>query len=268
MLQLSLYLETIRLPIFIGILSFFIILESIFKKKPRTAPIKKRWSQNLMLSFLNSFILKWLVPFSVITSCVWAEKNKIGFFNTIEISILVKSIISILVLDLLIYFQHRLFHIVPFFWRFHKVHHSDLNLDASSAVRFHTIEIIISFGIKLGSMIILGIPAIAGIIFEIILNSASIFNHSNLKIPALLDKYLRYIIVTPDMHRIHHSTNLNESNSNYSFNFPWWDKLFNTYTHEPMLGQNNMIIGLKEHQNEKPLKFIWILFLPFLKENK
>jgi sterol desaturase/sphingolipid hydroxylase (fatty acid hydroxylase superfamily) len=175
-----------------------------------------------------------------------------------------KLVIGIIVLDLVIYFQHVMFHAIPILWRLHMMHHADLDYDLTTGLRFHPIEIILSMVIKLSVVAALGPPAAGVLIFEIILNTMAIFNHGNIRILPGLDRILRYFVVTPDMHRVHHSVIIRETNSNYGFNLPWWDRLFGTYCAQPVKGHEDMTIGLSQFREPKKLTLPWLLALPFI----
>ncbi len=257
----------IRLSFFVSILLLMSLFEYIIPKKELLLSKFKRWSNNISIIVVNSFLLKFIFASSIITISIYTTENKIGLLNLFEISFFFSVILSIILLDLIIYFQHRLFHKIDFFWKFHKVHHSDMDFDVTTGLRFHPIEIIISMLIKMISVFIIGVPIIAIVIFEIILSSLSMFNHSNIKLPAILDKRLRYFIVTPDMHRIHHSIHNEELNSNYGFNISLWDRIFSSYTNKPKNGYEKMTIGLKEFYDEnKTVSILNILSLPFRKK--
>jgi sterol desaturase/sphingolipid hydroxylase (fatty acid hydroxylase superfamily) len=186
-----------------------------------------------------------------------------GIFNMLDVPRWLTIAMVILILDLVIYLQHRCFHRVPLFWRFHRMHHTDLDLDVSTGNRFHPIEILVSLIIKLAAVALLGAPAVAVVIFEVALNASSLFNHANLRIPVGVDSWLRLLVVTPDMHRVHHSIIPRETDSNFGFNLPWWDRLLNTYCDQPHDGHIGMIIGLKEFRDEQKLGLASLLMLPF-----
>ena len=249
----------------IGAFCFFLILifiiESIFPIFKRSAQTYKRWFTNFTFVILNTLVLRLFFPVLAASFAVICDQYNIGLFNYYNVSLLASMTASFLLLDLGIWIQHLLFHRSNFLWRFHKIHHSDEEVDFTTGVRFHPIEIIISMIYKLILLAIIGPSAVIVIIFEIVLNASSIFNHGNIKILKVFDIALRKIIVTPNMHRIHHSENENETNSNYGFNFSIWDKLFGTYKENSKNG-DNMIVGLTEFNNkEKGLLFL--LFKPF-----
>jgi sterol desaturase/sphingolipid hydroxylase (fatty acid hydroxylase superfamily) len=191
-----------------------------------------------------------------------SEKHNWGLLNRLAIDNLAAGIIAILILDITIYFQHVAFHYIPVFWRLHMVHHTDLDIDVTTGARFHPIEILLSMAIKMGVIILIGAPAISVPAFEILLNGTSMFNHSNIYISPNIDKLVRLFLVTPDMHRVHHSVIIREINSNFGFNFPWWDRIFQTYKNQPDKGHTNMTIGLANFRDEKRLTLPRILALP------
>ncbi len=257
--------QTIRLFFFLGIFFIMATLEYIIPRRGLLVSKTKRWFNNIIVIFLDTTIVKLLFPIVAVGASLYATKNGIGVFNILNISPIYSILFSIILLDLIIYWQHRLFHKIDFLWKFHKVHHSDMDFDVTTALRFHPIEIIISMCIKILFVLILGVPLIAVIFFEILLNSFSMFNHSNIHIPKPLDNLLRYFIVTPDMHRIHHSVYNHELNNNFGFNISVWDKVFGSYLAEPKEDYKSMTIGLKNLQDEKKTVSIFaILKLPFL----
>ena len=261
--------ETVlRLGIFAGALILFSTLEALFPRRARNLPRQGRWLTHLGITIIDSLAVRLLGPLTAIVVAVWASGKGIGLFNLTEFPLWVEVTLAFILLDFAIYLQHVISHRVPFFWRFHKVHHTDRDLDASSAVRFHPVEILLSMLYKCGLVLLIGPAAIAVLIFEIVLNASAIFNHANLKLPLGLDKILRSVIVTPDMHRVHHSVIEMETNSNYGFNFSIWDKLCRTYKAQPEAGHDGMTIGLSEHQSSAPAKLLWSLKLPFAKSSK
>ena len=256
----------IRLFFFFGIFVFMAILESIFTKRELLLSKNKRWLNNISLVFLNTIIIRILFPTAAVGVSMYTHNNSIGLFNILDLNIISTIILSIILMDLIIYWQHRLFHTINFFWKFHQVHHSDMDYDVTTGFRFHPIEILFSMIIKFIFIFMLGIPIIAIICFEILLSSFAMFNHANIHIPKKIDTFLRFFIVTPDMHRIHHSINHEELNSNYGFNISLWDRIFKSYIDKPKEDYPNMTIGLKTLQDEKKtIPLINILKIPFLK---
>ncbi len=255
----------IRLSFFISIFLLMALLETIFPRRARHFKRSKRWVTNFAIIFTNYiaiFAVSFIIPVTAILSAHWAQKNGFGLFNNIDWSVGIKYLLSLLMLDFAIWLQHLIFHKVPILWRLHRVHHADEEIDASTALRFHPLEIIISIFIKSLVVVLIGAPVELVVIFEIILNGAAIFNHANYKLPLWLDKILRLIIVTPDMHRIHHSTYHKETDSNYGFALSIWDHIFRTYIASPREGHEKMKIGL-EWQNGISSNYFWSLKLPF-----
>ena len=255
---------TIRLLFFFGIFLIMATLEIIIKKRELLIQKSKRWFNNITLVFLNTLIIRVLFPTAAVGIAILANQNSIGLFNNIELSIQTATVLSIILMDFIIFWQHRLFHTINFFWKFHQVHHSDMDYDVTTAFRFHPLEIIFSMFIKFSFILILGLPIIAVICFEIILSSLALFNHSNIQIPKKIDRILRFFIVTPDMHRIHHSIESKELNSNYGFNISLWDRIFKSYRQSPKDGYEKIVIGLSNFQDEgKTVSLFSILKLPF-----
>lgn len=244
---------------------FLIIMEFVLPRKVRIFTRLFRWINNLGIIFINRILLFLLVLIPVSLN----EYNPFpGLMNLVEIPLLVKSLLGFIILDLTIYFQHKLFHTSSFLWKLHRMHHTDMDLDFSSALRFHPFEILISLAIKVLTMWIWGISSNTLIIFEILLNLFAMFNHSNFYIPEKLDSVLRYIIITPDMHRIHHSVHRKECNSNYGTIFSFWDFLFNSYCKEPRDGHVDMILGVRNYMDIKYQKIHWMLITPFVREKQ
>ena len=208
--------------------------------------------------------LRLLVSFSAIEAAVFSEGAGLGLLNNVALFYWLKVIIGVVVLDLAIYLQHAMFHGLPILWRLHMIHHSDLDFDVTTGVRFHPIEIILSMGIKVIVVLLLGISPTGVLIFEVLLNATSLFNHGNVRLPASSDRVLRLFLVTPEMHRVHHSVIIRETNSNFGFNLPWWDRLFGTYKDQPVAGHLEMTIGLSQFRDEKGLTLPRLLLLPFV----
>jgi len=245
----------IRLSVFLGLLCIFSLLEWWIPRRKMPGNKPRRVAANLSLVVLDSIAVKIILPVSAGVFAVWvAEQDKalLGFQMPV--------LLAIIVLDLIIYWQHRIFHVVPVLWRLHKVHHSDNAIDTSTALRFHPVEIVLSMLVKFAAVLLFGIPVLAVVIFEILLNATALFNHSNIRVP--YDKVLRLLIVTPDMHRVHHSVLVNEANSNYGFNVPWWDRLFGSYVAQPKQGHEAMQIGLSQYQQGET-SLLKLLLMPF-----
>lgn len=260
--------SVLRLGIFAGALILFSGLEALFPRRARNLPRQTRWLTHLGITVIDSLAVRALGPLTAIAVAISASGKGIGLFNLTTWPLWLEVTLAFIVLDFAIYLQHVISHRVPIFWRFHKVHHTDRDLDASSAVRFHPVEILLSMLYKCGLVLLIGPAALAILIFEIVLNASAIFNHANLKLPLWLDSLLRPLIVTPDMHRVHHSVIEGETNSNYGFNFSIWDRLCRTYKAQPEAGHDGMTIGLSEHQSDKPSKLLWSLKLPFAKSSE
>ena len=253
----------IRISIFTAVLVLFASLEALFpRRKPLWSRIR-RWPGNLGVSVISQIFAKLLVPVSgVVLAQRLADSGK-GLFNVLDLPLWLEFIAAVLVLDLLIYVQHRVFHRVPLFWRLHRMHHADTDFDVTTAIRFHPLEIWLSALIKLAAVFLLGPSALAVLVFEVILNATAMFNHSNLKLPAAADRLLRLLVVTPDMHRVHHSIIPRETHSNFGFNFPWWDRLFGTYREQPEAGHSKMTIGLPILRSVDELRLYRLLMQPF-----
>ena len=257
----------IRLIAFFGILLTLLVLETIWPRRQHVRDSVTRLSTNVLMTVFNGFVMKILasaiVPIAAVSAAIYVEKQGWGLFNLLSLPSTLEIGLSVILLDLAIYGQHVAAHYVPILWQFHKVHHSDVEFDVTTALRFHPIEIIISMLWKIILVFILGPSVFAVILFEIILNGCAMFNHSNLKLPFTLDKIVRLFIATPDMHRIHHSTIPKELNTNDGFSISLWDRLFGTYTEQPSKGHTEMDIGLEKHQDNKPTQFLWSLRFPF-----
>jgi sterol desaturase/sphingolipid hydroxylase (fatty acid hydroxylase superfamily) len=254
----------IRLGFFFGILVVMFLWELIAPRRPLTTSKITRWFSNLGLVLIDSIVVRLVFPTALAGIALLVQQRGWGLFNQFELPYLLKIIFSVLVLDFVIYLQHIVFHSVPLFWRLHMVHHTDMDIDVTTGVRFHPIEIILSMGIKMIVVVLIGAPAVAVLIFEIILNGTSMFNHGNVHYSQNIDSILRLLVVTPEMHRVHHSTIRWETNSNLGFNFPWWDRLFGTYRGQPAKGHLEMTIGLDQYKEPNKLTLPWLLVLPFI----
>ncbi len=254
---------TVRLTFFVGI---FILVAAWELARPRrrlTVSKAGRWGNNLGIILLDSLLVKLLFPLAAMGVAAAASRNGWGLLNSLQVPFFPAVIIGILFLDMVIYLQHLMFHAVPAFWRLHMVHHADLDFDVTTALRFHPIEIILSMGIKMAVVAALGPPVLAVLVFEIILNGTAMFNHGNIRLPGEFDRILRLLVVTPDMHRVHHSVIIRETNSNFGFNFPWWDRMFGTYRDQPVAGHEDMTIGLSQFRQPEALTLPKLLLLPF-----
>ena len=218
----------------------------------------------MLLAVLNTLLLRFLIPIAAVSMAALVAIHDFGLFNILELNSWLAGLLSFLILDFFIYFQHRLFHKYSLLWRLHRVHHSDTEFDATTGVRFHPLEMILSMCIKIVVVGLLGPPLIAVLVFEVVLSTTSLFNHGNVYIPVIIDRYLRWILVTPDMHRVHHSAKKEETNSNFGFNIPWWDRLFSTYLEQPVMGQEKFKIGLIEFRDLRFVNVMWLLKQPLL----
>jgi len=252
----------IRLTAFFGIFITVAIWESLSPRRRLTTSKTLRWVSNISITLLGTAIVRGLFPVLAVTFA--ANETNLGILNQASLPFVLKVFIGVLAFDLIIYFQHVMFHAVPILWRLHMMHHADLDIDVTTGLRFHPIEVILSMGIKIAAVIIIGPPVLAVILFEIFLNGTSMFNHGNMLIPPGIDRLLRLMVVTPDMHRVHHSVVIKETNSNFGFNFPWWDRLFGTYRPQPAAGHEKMVIGLSQFRNYKLLTLPRLLALPFV----
>lgn len=256
---------TVRLTCFMGVFVAMALAEWLLPRRKLTAQKVPRWGSNLALVVLNTVAARFLIPLSAVAAAMSAQTYEFGLLNLFSFSVIIKIVIAVAILDFAIYWQHVLFHAVPIFWRLHRVHHADLDLDVTSGLRFHTLEILLSALIKLGVIVLLGAPPLAVVIFEVVLNATAMFNHSNVRLPLGLDRLLRLILVTPDMHRVHHSVILSETNSNFGFNLPWWDYFFGTYCDQPALGHEQMVLGMAEVRDEQQAcRLPAMLEMPFI----
>jgi len=262
------YESQIRLLVFFAVLVLMALWEIVLPRRHRVASKMTRWINNLGIIFLNTIILRAIFPVMAVGVAVMVEEKSWGVGNVIDLPYIPWIVFCVLLLDLVIYFQHIVFHKLNLLWRLHRMHHIDPDLDVTSGSRFHPVEMILSMAIKIGVVGLFGIPVIAVLIFEVLLNASAMFNHGNVYIPAGLDRIMRLFIVTPDMHRIHHSIIREETDSNYGFFLSWWDRLFKTYSDQPKQGQEKMIIGTGQFLDSKYLKLHWLLAIPFLKSQK
>ena len=233
-----------RLGVFFAILFAMALWETLRPRRQWYLARGARWANHLLLSVINTLLIRFLIPTGVVTFALIMERRGPGILNWFEVPSWLAIVLGVLLLDLAIYGQHYLFHKIDFFWRFHRMHHTDLDIDVTTGIRFHPIEILISMLIKFLMVLLIGAPAVAVIVFEILLNATSMFNHSNVYMPKSVDQFLRAVLVTPDMHRVHHSIIRQETDSNFGFNLSWWDRVFGTYREQPQEGHLGMTIGL------------------------
>lgn len=277
----------IRLSVFLGIFAFMAILEALFPARNAVLNRKTRWVGNLSMVVLGALVSRVLLPATLVGVSIWAQQESVGLFNLVTAkteSTLPSTaqmnnaqysnalfvgivVVSVLLLDMLIYWQHRLFHTVPFLWRFHKMHHADSHVDTTTGLRFHPVEIAISLGVKALAVAILGIPAIAIVIFEVALNGFALFNHANVRLPQKWDDRIGWVLITQRLHRIHHSQAKTESNSNYGFSVSWWDRLFNSFTPRAKQSDETLSIGQRDVPATKDNASIRALLLQPFKSN-
>lgn len=256
----------IRLGFFLGVFAVMALWETLAPRRPRLLGRWVRWPSNLAIAGLNTLLLRLLLPTTAVGLALMAGELGWGLLNHYRLPAWAAVVLAVAVLDMVIYFQHVLFHAVPILWRLHRMHHADLDLDVTSGSRFHPLEIVLSMGVKLGAVAALGAPPLAVLIFEILLNATAMFNHSNARLPERLDRLLRWVLVTPDMHRVHHSVLPQETNSNFGFNVPWWDRLFGTYVDQPAAGHEGMTVGLDQFRTARDHWLDRMLGQPFRRE--
>ena len=255
----------IRLGFFVGVFALMAVWEVAAPRRARLLTRLQRWSSNIGLVVLNTALLRLLFPAAAVGMALSVNAQGWGLLNTLGLPFWVEVLVALVVLDFAIWVQHVLFHAVPALWRLHRVHHADLDYDLTTGARFHPIEIILSMLIKFVVIAALGPPVIAVILFEIILNALAMFNHANIALPPRVDRVLRWLIVTPDMHRVHHSIEDDETNSNFGFNLSWWDRLLGTYRDQPRAGHQGMTIGIRQHRDPRRVdRLDGMLVLPFV----
>jgi len=255
----------LRLGCFFGIFFLVALWELVAPRRQLSQSRLTRWGNNIALVVLNSVLLRLVFPAAAVGMAVFAQAQGWGLLNYYELSYWLAVMLSVVALDFFIYLQHVMVHAVPVLWRLHRVHHADLDYDVTTGARFHPIEILVSMLIKFAVIAVIGPPVLAVVLFEIILNATSMFNHGNVRLPAGMDRVLRLLVVTPDMHRVHHSVEDDETNSNFGFNLPWWDRLFGTYRAQPRAGHEHMTIGI--HTFRDPRRCCWLdgmLAMPFV----
>ena len=258
------YEPVIRLSIFASVFTLMALGEAVFPRRARSLGRRRRWPGNIAISALNALLARFLFPSSAVAFAAFAANRGWGLLQIVTLPDTAKIIIAIILLDLIIYLQHVLFHAAPSLWRLHRMHHADPEFDVTAGSRFHPVEIILSMGIKFMAIAALGAPALSVLIFEVLLNGVSLFNHANLKLPLRADRILRRFIVTPDMHRVHHSVVMSETNSNFGFNVPWWDHLFGTYRAQPKVGHEAVNIGIGQFGAARDQRLDRLLIQPFI----
>ncbi len=254
----------VRMAFFGAIFAAVALAEIAFPRRPRTISRRRRWTANIGIVLIDTMVLRLLFPAGAVGIAFWVQQQGWGLLAGVPWPAGMEILLAVVFLDFIIYLQHVMFHAVPTLWRLHMVHHADLDYDLTTGTRFHPIEILVSMGIKVSAIIVIGAPPAAVLVFEILLNGTAMFNHGNFFIPLKIDRLLRWLVVTPDMHRVHHSVFPNETNSNYGFNLPWWDRLMGTYKPQPRLGHDGMTIGLHQFRDPHALTLGVLLLLPFV----
>jgi sterol desaturase/sphingolipid hydroxylase (fatty acid hydroxylase superfamily) len=254
----------IRLGFFVGIFTLVAIWELVAPRRALTVSKALRWSSNFGLVVLNTLLLRLIFPVAAVGVAAFCATNGWGALNHFQVPFWLAVPLAVIAMDFVIWLQHVMVHAVPMLWRLHRVHHADLDYDLTTGSRFHPIEIALSMLIKVATITVLGPPVVAVVIFEVLLNAAAMFNHGNIRLPASVDRVMRWFIVTPDMHRVHHSVEDDETNSNFGFNLPWWDRLLGTYREQPRAGQIGMTIGIHGHTDLREVaRLDGMLLMPF-----
>ena len=254
----------VRLGAFLGVFAMVAAAEALAPRRRLTTSKSRRWLANLTLVALNPLAVALIFPVLPVGLALLASERGWGLLNQWSLPYGIEVLLGVVALDFVVYVQHVLHHAIPTLWRLHMVHHADLDFDATTGVRFHPVEIVVSMAIKLSAVAALGVSPLAVLIFEVVLNATAMFNHGNLRIPEGVDRVLRLIVVTPDMHRVHHSVVIRETNSNYGFCLPWWDRLLGTYKARPAKGHTDMVIGLSQFRDPRKLSLPRLLALPFV----
>lgn len=253
---------------FVAVLLIMAAAESLFPRRVRRETRRRRWSANLSLVLLDTLLVRYALPLLPTALAAAAAVNGWGLLNRLQLPWWSAVLLGIVWLDMVVYLQHVMFHKLPLLWRLHRVHHTDPDVDATTGIRFHPLEILISMVIKLAAVTVMGPSVEAVILFEILLNATALFSHGNLRLPVPLDSVVRCLVVTPDMHRVHHSVIPRETDSNFGFNLSVWDRLFGTYRPQPEAGHDAMDIGLRQYRDYERMTFWWLLLLPFAGERK
>ena len=258
----------IRILGFVSVLSLMVVWEILATRRHQTIKRLLRWPANLAIVVLGTLATRLLFPLAAVGAAIYASEQDWGLLNLVSMPGWITVVLAIIALDLAIYFQHRIFHAAPWFWRLHRMHHADLEFDVTTGLRFHPLEIVLSMVIKMAVVVLVGAPALAVVVFEVLLNASSLFNHGNVRLPQRVDRWLRLILVTPDMHRVHHSAIQRETDSNFGFSVSWWDRLFGTYRAQPEKGHLGMTIGIEDFRTERDLRLDQMLIQPFRRTKK
>lgn len=262
------YEPALRTGIFLLVLSAMLVWEVLAARRLERIPRSSRWPGNFAAVVLGAITVRVVFPLTAAGLALMASDRGWGFLNQAEIPLYIAIPLSVLVLDIAVYFQHRMFHALPWLWRLHRMHHADLEFDASTGLRFHPIEVLLSMALKMLIVLLIGAPALAVLVFETLLSTTSLFNHGNVRLSHKLDQWLRFILVTPDMHRVHHSIIKRETDSNFGFCISWWDRWFRTYIDQPEKGHLDMKIGIENFRTENDLGLGQMLIQPFLNSDK
>ncbi len=255
---------TAFLSIFAAMAAFELWSPRLERAEMRGALKSRRWVTNLAMVVLSSVLVRILFPAAAVGAALWAQMQGFGLFRLVGVAPVLAGVLGFVILDFVVWLEHWASHKVPILWRIHRMHHADTGFDLTTALRFHPVEIVLSMIWKAAIVTVLGVPVVAVLVFEIVLNGMAMFNHANARLPLGLDRLMRLFLVTPDMHRVHHSSIPAETDSNYGFNFPFWDRFFGTYTDQPQLGHDDMEIGLREYRDGSPATLAWSLALPFV----
>ena len=261
------YEPAVRLGFFFAVFAIMVAWELMAPRRALRTSKALRWTNNLALALINSAVVRIILPASAVAIAEFAAERGMGLFNFLTVSYPLSILLSVLALDLTIYLQHRMLHAVPLLWRVHRMHHADVDVDLTTGARFHPFEIVLSTLLKFAVILVMGAPALAVFVFEVLLNATSMFNHGNVRMPASVDRVMRWLVVTPDMHRVHHSVSPRETNSNFGFNLPWWDRLFGTYRAQPQAGHERMVIGIGQFRSPRELWLDRLLLQPFRRKD-
>jgi len=256
--------QTIRLGFFFGVFVLVALWELASPQRVPKLTRRQRWTANMGLVFLNTVILRLVFPVAAVGVAALSAERGWGVLNLVSVPYWLAVLLAVVAMDFVIWLQHVMVHAIPALWRLHRVHHADLDYDLTTGARFHPLEIMLSMGIKFATIVLLGAPVLAVVVFEVLLSACAMFNHGNIRLSPKVDRVLRWLLVTPDMHRVHHSVEDDESNSNFGFNLTWWDRLFGTYADQPRAGQQGMTIGIHGHTDPQEVdRLRGMLAMPF-----
>ena len=257
------YQKALQTGVLLAILCGLLAWETWLPRRAFAVPLGGRWVNQIALAALGTLALRWIAPIAAVSLAALAQAEGWGLLNLVAVPPWLSVVLGVIAMDLGLYLLHRLFHAVPLLWRFHQIHHSDLDIDCGTALRHHPLETIANGAFDLALIAAIGVPPLAVVIFVLVASIASVFNHANIAVPPAADRVLRWLVVTPDMHRIHHSVEMEESNRNFANIFAWWDYLFSTYLCEPLRGQTQMVVGLAEARSDREISLWTLLALPF-----